>query len=162
MTDMRVGYGYDVHKIGMGRTLMLGGVEIEGADGLVGHSDADVLLHALSDALVGAAGLGDIGEHFPDTDARFKDEASSAIARHLMGVVADRGFSVVNADVTVVTEEPPLHPYTERIRTRIAEILRVRSERVNVKAKTKEGLDAVGEGRAMEAHAVVLLMREEA
>ena len=99
MTDMRVGYGYDVHKIGMGRTLMLGGVEIEGADGLVGHSDADVLLHALSDALVGAAGLGDIGEHFPDTDDRFKGEASSAIARHLMGVVADavlqRGGEVI-------------------------------------------------------------------
>ena len=162
MTETRVGYGYDVHKIGAGKPLMLGGVEIEGEEGLVGHSDADVLLHALSDALLGAAGLGDIGEHFPSSDPRFRGADSAEMARHLMGIVTDRGYRVANADVTIVTQAPPLHAYKERIRGSIAGILLVEPERVNVKAKTKEGLDAVGEGRAMEAHAVVLITGEDA
>ena len=158
---MRVGYGYDIHRLVRGRRLVLGGVEVESEVGPDGHSDADVVLHAISDAMLGAAGLGDIGEHFPDTDPRFRDADSGALAEHLVAIVTDRGFRVVNADFTIVTELPKLHAYKEKIRRNVARLLRVDETRVNIKAKTREGLDAVGEGRAMEAHAVVLISRED-
>ncbi|MHC4471131.1 MAG: 2-C-methyl-D-erythritol 2,4-cyclodiphosphate synthase [Planctomycetota bacterium] len=161
MTGTRVGLGYDIHRFGPGRRLVVGGVEIEGEEGLVGHSDADVLLHALCDALLGAAGLGDIGEHFPDTDPLLEGASSVQIAERVLGLVADAGYELVNADVTVVTQKPRLGGAKDRIRSRLAEILGVPTDRVNVKAKTREGLGAVGEGKAMEAHAVVLLTRGE-
>ncbi len=161
MKERRVGYGYDIHRFAAGRRLRLGGVEIPGEEGLAGHSDADLLLHALADALLGAAGLGDIGEHFPDTDPRFRDAESTEMTRHLVGIVRDRGWSVVNADLTLVAERPRLTPYKERIRRAVADLLGVDETRVNVKAKTKEKLGPVGEGRAMEAHVVVLIEREE-
>ena len=160
MTEMRVGHGYDIHRREADRPLMLGGVRVAETGGLAGHSDADVLLHAVADGLLGAAGLGDIGEHFPDTDPRFKDADSRKLTEHLMKIVTDRGFQVVNIDVTVIAESPRLTPVKERIRRSLAELLGVGPERVNVKAKTKEGLGAVGEGRAIEAHAAVLLERE--
>jgi 2-C-methyl-D-erythritol 2,4-cyclodiphosphate synthase len=141
--------------------MLLGGVRITSSRGFLGHSDGDVLLHALADALLGAAGLGDIGEHFPDTDARWRGASSRRLLEHLMKIVADRGFSVVNADMTIVTEEPKLHPYKERIRRSVAELIQVATDRINVKAKTKEGLDAVGEGLAAEAHVVVMIARDK-
>lgn len=161
MTGIRVGFGYDVHRFGPGRKLVLGGVLIEGEEGLVGHSDADVLLHALCDALLGAAGLGDIGEHFPDTDPLLEGAPSTKIAEHVLGLVVEAGYELVNADVTVVTQRPRLSGVKDRIRSRLAGILGVSADRVNVKAKTREGLGAVGEGRAMEAHAVVLITKGE-
>jgi len=159
--DIRVGHGYDIHRFVEGRELVLGGVKVTYPRGFDAHSDGDVILHALSDALLGAAGLGDIGEHFPDTDPRYRNAASMDIARHLHRIVLDRGFRVLNADVTIVMEEPRLHPYKERIRRSLAELLEVDVERVNLKAKTKERLDAVGQGKAAEATATVLIAREE-
>jgi len=161
VTGLRVGYGYDIHRVAPGRALFLGGVEIDSAVGLEGHSDADVLLHALTDALLGAAGRGDIGEHFPDTDPRWEGASSADLLGRVVEVVRADGFALVNADLTVVAEAPRLGPLKARIRGRVAEILGVTADRVNVKAKTQEGLDAVGEGRAMEAHAVVLIAKEE-
>jgi 2-C-methyl-D-erythritol 2,4-cyclodiphosphate synthase len=120
-----------------------------------------VLLHALADAMLGAAGLGDIGEHFPDTDPRYQGADSMELAGHLVEIVTDRGWNVVNADMTIVIQQPKLHAYKERIRRSVADLLRVEPDRVNVKAKTKEGLDSVGENRAAEAHAVVMIAREE-
>ena len=157
--DIRVGHGYDVHRVAVDRPLLLGGLEVPGGPGLSGHSDADVLLHALVDALLGAAGLGDIGEHFPDTDPRYRGASSAELARQVVGLVAGRGYGVVNADLTVVAERPRLGPVKGRIRRSVAEILGVDPERVNVKAKSGEGLGPVGEGLAMEAHAVVLIAR---
>jgi 2-C-methyl-D-erythritol 2,4-cyclodiphosphate synthase len=159
--EYRVGYGYDLHRFVEGKDMLLGGVKVTSPRGFLGHSDGDILLHALSDALLGAAGLGDIGEHFPDTDPRFQGADSRKLAEHLVKIVLDRGWNVVNADMTVVMQEPKLHAYKERIRRSIAELFSVEPERVNVKAKTKEGLDAVGENRAAEAHAVVMIAREE-
>ena len=158
--EFRVGYGYDIHQFTEGKEMMLGGVRITSPRGFLGHSDGDVLLHALADALLGAAGLGDIGEHFPDTDPRFRDAASTDLTTHLLEIVTDQGWGVVNTDMTVVMQEPKLHAYKERIRQSVAGLLGVEADRVNVKAKTKEGLDAVGENRAAEAHAIVLISRE--
>jgi len=160
--ETRVGYGYDVHRFREGKEMMLGGVKVTAPRGFHGHSDGDVLLHAVCDALLGAAGLGDIGEHFPDTDPRFREADSATLTEHLVGIVTGQGWRVANLDLTVVIQEPKLHPYKEQIRRRVAELLGVDGSRVNVKAKTKEGLDAVGENRAAEAHAVVLIEREEA
>lgn len=156
----RVGMGYDLHRLVEGRPLFLGGVEIHHARGLLGHSDGDALLHALADALLGAAGLGDIGEHFPDTDPRFAGADSSVFVTHVVSLLDERGFRVVNADVTVVAQEPKLSPHRDRIRERIATLLSIEPARVNVKATTKEGLGPVGEGLAIEAHAVVLVTSE--
>jgi 2-C-methyl-D-erythritol 2,4-cyclodiphosphate synthase len=159
--EYRIGQGYDIHRFTEGKEMMLGGVKITSPRGFLGHSDGDVLLHALSDAVIGAAGLGDIGEHFPDTDPRFKNAPGVDLTTHLLTIVRDRGWTVVNTDLTVVMEEPKLHPYKERIRRKVAEILEVPPERVNLKAKTNEGMGPVGEGRAAQAFAVVLLSREE-
>lgn len=154
---MRVGQGYDIHRIDEGRTLVLGGVIIEEGPGLAGHSDADVLLHAITDAVLGAAALGDIGSHFPPGDPRYAHADSADFLRKALELAGDAGWAPVNIDSTVVTERPKLAPYIDHIRGRVAEVAGIDVASVAVKAKTREGLDAVGRGEAMEAMAVVLL-----
>jgi 2-C-methyl-D-erythritol 2,4-cyclodiphosphate synthase len=151
------GIGYDSHRLVEGRTLILGGVEISGELGLVGHSDADVLTHALIDALLGAAGLGDIGEHFPDSDERFRDADSIELLQTVLTRVLARGLELVNADATVVMERPKLGPHREAIRERLAGVLGIAPARVNVKATTGEGIGFVGRGEGVAALAVVSL-----
>jgi len=153
----RVGVGYDIQKMVEGRRLVIGGVEIPYEKGLLGHSDADVLLHAISDALLGAASLGDIGTHFPDTDPRFKDIPSSHILERVYEMIADR-FEIRNVDSVVIAERPKLAPYIDRMRANIAELLRIDPGRVSVKAKTNEGLGLIGEGEAIAAWATVLII----
>jgi 2-C-methyl-D-erythritol 2,4-cyclodiphosphate synthase len=153
----RIGHGYDLHRLVDGRALMLGGVQIDSARGLLGHSDGDVVLHAVADAILGAMANGDIGEHFPDTDERFRGAASSALMHHIVGVMRDAGWQVHNLDVTVCAEQPRLAPHRLAMRSRIAELLEVAVAAVSVKAKTNEGVDAIGRGEAIAATAVVLL-----
>ncbi len=157
--DIRVGEGWDVHQLVAGRKLMLGGVEVPHVTGLLGHSDADVLLHAITDALLGAAGLGDIGRHFPDTDAQFHGADSAVLLAEAAARVRVAGWAIGNVDSTVIAQAPKLAPYIPAMCERIASVLNVAVDRVNVKAKTAEKLGPVGEGRAMEARAVVLLSR---
>jgi len=159
MNQIRVGEGWDVHALVEGRRLVLGGVEVPYAKGLLGHSDADVLLHAITDALLGAAGLGDIGTLFPDTAAEFKGADSAVLLAEAMRQVAERGWRLGNVDCTVIAQAPKLAPYKQAIRQRIAEVLGLEADAVNVKAKTAEKLGPVGEGLSMEARAVVLLFR---
>lgn len=153
----RIGEGWDTHALVPGRKLILGGVEIAHTLGLLGHSDADVLLHAIIDALLGAAGLGDIGSHFPDTDARFKGADSVALLRETGRLLAERGHRIGNIDSTVVAQAPRLAPHIQAMRVRIAAALGLPEDRVNVKAKTAEKLGPVGQGLSLEARAVVLL-----
>ena len=157
----RVGQGYDSHRLVEGRPLVLGGVRIEWDKGLAGHSDADVVLHAVTDALLGAAGLGDIGELFPDTDPALKDADSAELTAQVVSQVRAAGWSVSNADVTVLAERPKLSPYKAAMRARIAELLGVGADVVSVKAKTNEGLGPVGRGEAIVCMAVVLLGRAD-
>ena len=152
-----VGIGYDSHRLAPGRRLILGGVEIPHEQGLDGHSDADVLTHALIDALLGAAGLGDIGEHYPDTDERYRDADSVELLRTVVASIADAGLVVVNVDCTVVMEAPKLSPHKQEIRTRLAAALGLPQERVNVKASTGEGIGFVGRGEGVAALAVASL-----
>jgi 2-C-methyl-D-erythritol 2,4-cyclodiphosphate synthase len=154
---MRIGHGYDVHRLVEGRRLVLGGIEISHARGLLGHSDGDVVLHAVSDAILGALGAGDIGQHFPDSDERFRGIASAELLKQVVALMGGRGWRIGNLDVTIHAEEPRLLPHREAMRGRIATLLDAPAERVNVKAKTNEGLDAVGRGEAIAASAVVLL-----
>ncbi|MCR5664400.1 MAG: 2-C-methyl-D-erythritol 2,4-cyclodiphosphate synthase [Oscillospiraceae bacterium] len=154
---MRIGHGYDVHRLVEGRRLVLGGVEIPFEKGLLGHSDADVLLHALMDALLGAAALGDIGALFPDSDARYEGADSLELLREVARLVGEKGFALENADCTVLAQRPKLAPHIPQMRRRIAEALGVGTERVSVKATTEEGLGFTGEGLGIAAHAVVLL-----
>ena len=153
----RIGEGWDTHALVPGRKLILGGVEIAHPQGLLGHSDADALLHAMIDALLGAAGLGDIGGHFPDTDARFKDADSMALLVEAARRVREQGFQIGNIDSTIVAEAPRLQPHLPAMRRRIADALGLASAQVNVKAKTAEKLGPVGQGLSIEARAVVLL-----
>jgi 2-C-methyl-D-erythritol 2,4-cyclodiphosphate synthase len=157
---MRIGEGWDVHALVPGRRLKLGGVEIPHTHGLLGHSDADVLLHAITDALLGAAGLGDIGRHFPDTDPRFKGADSLLLLRHAMGLVRAQGWRVMNLDSTVVAQAPRLSSHMPAIVQRVADGLGLAPDQVNVKAKTAERLGPVGQGHSIEARAVVLLVRD--
>lgn len=159
MPVIRVGEGWDVHALVPGRRLVLGGVEIAHSMGLLGHSDADVLLHALTDALLGAAALGDIGRHFPDTDARWKGVDSALLLAEAAHSVRALGFQIANVDSTVVAQAPRLAAHIPAMRARIASILALETEQVNVKAKTAERLGPVGQGLAMEARAVALLWR---
>ena len=152
-----IGQGFDSHRFAPGRPLILGGVRIEHEVGLAGHSDADVLTHAVIDAVLGAAGLGDIGEHFPDTDERWRDADSLALLRHVAGLVGGEGLRVVNVDATVVLERPKLGPHKEAMRARLAEALGLDARRVNVKATTGEGMGFVGRGEGAAAMAVALL-----
>lgn len=155
--SFRIGQGYDLHRLVEGRDLILGGVKIDYEKGLLGHSDADVLLHAITDALLGAAGLGDIGRHFPDTDPAFKGADSRLLLSEAVALVVKAGWVIVNVDSTIVAQAPKLAPYMPEIRESVAKAIGVDLQRVNVKAKTNEGCDAVGRKEAIEAHAVVLL-----
>lgn len=155
--SFRIGQGYDLHRLVQDRPLILGGVEIDHDKGLLGHSDADVLLHAITDALLGAAGLGDIGRHFPDTDPAYKGADSRELLRQAVQLVVKGGWAIVNVDATIIAQEPKLAPHMDRIRESVAQSIGIDLLRVNVKAKTKEGCDAVGERRAMEVHAIALL-----
>jgi len=154
---MRIGQGYDVHRLVAGRRLVLGGEEIPCERGLDGHSDADVLLHALTDALLGAAGLGDLGEHFPPGDPAWKDASSVRLLELAVERTRARGFRVVNCDLTLIAESPQLSPYRTRIRERVARVLGVEADDVGLKATTNERLGALGRGEGMAALAVVLL-----
>ena len=154
---MRIGHGYDVHRLVEGRKLILGGVEIEYPLGLLGHSDADVLLHAVSDALLGAAGLRDIGYHFPDNDPSFKDANSLELLRIVGQKVAAAGYGISNIDVTMIAQAPKLKPHIETMQNNIAGALNLDASRVNVKATTEEKLGFTGTGQGMACHAVCLL-----
>jgi len=158
--DLRVGHGHDTHRLSRGRKLILGGVPIDFERGLTGHSDADVLLHAITDALFGAAGLSDIGEWFSDTDPRWAGADSAALLKTAVREITDRNWKIVNLDCTISAEQPRLSPYKSAIRERIAELLGIPAENVNVKAKTGEGVGPVGRLEVIEAQAVVLLSRE--
>ena len=153
----RIGFGNDIHRLVESRPLVLGGVAIESDLGAEGHSDADALTHAITDAIFGALALGDIGTHFPNTDERWRDAESFVFLRFAVGEAKSRGYSIVNVDSTVSLERPRLRPHIERIREGLAAALEVTHDRVSVKAKTGEGVDAVGERRAVRAEAVVLL-----
>jgi 2-C-methyl-D-erythritol 2,4-cyclodiphosphate synthase len=155
--NIRVGEGWDVHALVPGRKLILGGVEIAHSAGLLGHSDADVLLHAITDAVLGAAGLGDIGRHFPDTDAQFKGANSSVLLQEAMRRVRAQGWELVNVDSTIVAQAPKLAPHMAAINAGVAQALGVALDQVNVKAKTAEKLGPVGMGQSIEARAVALL-----
>lgn len=157
--NLRVGEGWDVHALVPGRKLILGGVEIAYTAGLLGHSDADVLLHALTDAVLGAAGLGDIGRHFPDTDPQFKGADSARLLAEAMRRVRVQGWELLNVDSTVVAQAPKLAPHMAAIQASVAAALGVAPEQVNVKAKTAEKLGPVGQGQSIEARAVALLRR---
>ncbi len=155
--NFRIGEGWDTHALVPGRKLIIGGVEIPHHVGLLGHSDADLLLHAITDALLGAAGLGDIGKHFPDTDPRFKGADSVTLLQEAARLVALEGYRIGNIDSTVIAQAPKLAPHISAMRARIAEALGLAAGQVNVKAKTAEKMGPVGEGLSMEARAVVLL-----
>jgi 2-C-methyl-D-erythritol 2,4-cyclodiphosphate synthase len=155
---MRIGHGYDVHRFGEGDFITLGGVRIPHRSGLVAHSDGDVLLHALSDALLGAAALGDIGRHFPDTDPQFEGADSRALLRHVRRLIANKGWKVGNVDATIEAQAPKMAPHIEAMRALIAEDLRVGLEQVNVKATTTEKLGFVGREEGIAVHAVALLL----
>jgi 2-C-methyl-D-erythritol 2,4-cyclodiphosphate synthase len=155
---MRVGEGWDIHALAPGRKLVIGGVDVPYERGLLGHSDADVLLHAITDALLGAAGLGDIGKHFPDTDAAFNGADSIALLTEAAKRVRGQGLQIGNVDSTVIAQAPKLAPHIDAMRQRIAQALDLAPDRVNVKAKTAEKLGPVGEGLAIEARAIVLLI----
>ena len=159
---IRIGEGWDIHALVEGRPLMLGGVHVPYDKGLLGHSDADALLHAITDAVLGAAALGDIGTLFPDTDERFKGADSALLLAEAIGRVRQQGWELSNVDCTVIAQAPKLAAFKPLIRDRIAQILGVLPEQVNVKAKTAERMGPVGEGRAMEARAVVLLLNSVA
>jgi 2-C-methyl-D-erythritol 2,4-cyclodiphosphate synthase len=157
--DLRIGEGWDTHALVPGRKLVLGGVEIPFERGLLGHSDADALLHAITDALFGAAGLGDIGRHFPDTDEKFRGADSVALLKEAAARVRAQGWNIVNVDSTVVAQAPKLAPHIEAMRARIAQAIEIAPTQVNVKAKTAERLGPVGMGQSIEARAVVLLVK---
>lgn len=154
---MLVGFGYDVHRLVAGRPLILGGIHIPYEKGLDGHSDADVLVHAVMDAILGAAGLGDIGQQFPNTDPAYLDADSMALLVRVMELIRQEGLKPVNVDCTVLAEEPKIGPYVEQMRTRIAEALGLPPRRVGIKATTNEQMGWVGRGEGMAAHAVALL-----
>jgi 2-C-methyl-D-erythritol 2,4-cyclodiphosphate synthase len=154
---IRIGQGYDVHRLVAGRALMLGGEEIPHPLGLDGHSDADVLLHALGDALLGAAGLGDLGQHFPPSDERWRGASSMDLLARIVGLVLGKGWRVLSCDMTLIAEAPRLAPYRDRIRARVAAALGLEVEAVGLKATTNEGLGAIGRGEGRAAMAVVLL-----
>ncbi|MFY8104495.1 MAG: 2-C-methyl-D-erythritol 2,4-cyclodiphosphate synthase [Ramlibacter sp.] len=154
---LRIGEGWDVHALVAGRPLVLGGVTIPHDKGLLGHSDADALLHAITDALLGAAALGDIGRHFPDTDERFRGADSAVLLAEAARRVREQGWELVNLDSTVIAQAPRLAPHIEAMRARIAQVLAIDAAQINVKAKTAEKMGPVGEGRSIEARAVVLL-----
>lgn len=154
---MRIGIGYDIHPLGSGRKLILGGVEIPYAQGLVGHSDADALVHAVCDALLGAMGEGDLGKHYPSSDPRFKNISSLRLLEDIAGLLGKKGFRLVNLDTVIIAQAPRLSPHLVDMQARIAEVLKVEREVVNIKVKSGEGLDAIGREEAIAAQAVCLI-----
>ncbi|WP_314950408.1 2-C-methyl-D-erythritol 2,4-cyclodiphosphate synthase [Lancefieldella parvula] len=159
MPELKIGHGYDVHRLAEGRDLILGGIKIEHTKGLLGHSDADVLAHALMDALLGALRAGDIGQLFPDTDPAYEGADSMVLLSHVMQLIRDKGFELVDCDCTVAAQVPKLLPYREAMRNRMAEVMGVTPDKVGVKATTTEGLGFVGQQEGIAAWAVVLLGR---
>lgn len=160
MTTLRIGYGVDVHRLGEGYRLVVGGVEIPSTYGAIGHSDADVLLHAICDALLGAANLRDIGFHFSDTDPQYKGIDSTLLLKRVVELIANKSFSVVNIDCTVILEKPKVNPHVPAMQKIIASILNVTEEEVSIKASTHEKVDSFGEGRAIKAYAACLLLKD--
>ncbi|MCD6451562.1 MAG: 2-C-methyl-D-erythritol 2,4-cyclodiphosphate synthase [Acidobacteria bacterium] len=160
MSEFRVGIGYDIHPLVPGRKLILGGVEIAFEKGLFGHSDADVLIHAIMDAIIGALGLGDIGEHFPDSDPTYKDISSLILLSKVEELLSSSRFRVVNVDSVIIAEAPKLSPYIGEMRKKLASVLKVEEERINIKATTNERIGDIGEGKAIASQAVVLLVSE--
>lgn len=157
---MRVGMGYDVHRLVKGRRLVLGGVEIDFEKGLLGHSDADVLIHAVCDALLGGAALGDIGEHFPDSKERYKDIDSMALLSETMRILSERGYAVENIDVTLIAQAPKISPHKKKIRENIAAACGISTDKVSIKATTTEGLGSIGKGEGMAASCVAMLAEQ--
>nr|WP_295266249.1 2-C-methyl-D-erythritol 2,4-cyclodiphosphate synthase [uncultured Blautia sp.] len=155
---MRVGMGYDVHKLTEGRKLILGGVDIPWEKGLLGHSDADVLIHAVMDALLGAAALGDIGKHFPDTDPAYKGISSVKLLVHVAGLLREHGYEVGNIDATIIAQKPKMAPHIPQMRKNMAEALGIPESKINVKATTEEGLGFTGTGEGMAAQAICMLI----
>ncbi|WHY00846.1 2-C-methyl-D-erythritol 2,4-cyclodiphosphate synthase [Neobacillus sp. DY30] len=155
----RIGQGFDVHQLTEGRPLIIGGITIPYEKGLLGHSDADVLLHTISDACLGAIGEGDIGKHFPDTDPNYKDADSAKLMEHVWQLVKDRGYELVNADCTIIAQKPKMAPYIQPMKERIAELLNASPEQINVKATTTEQLGFTGRGEGIASQAVVLLKK---
>ncbi len=160
-TQFRIGFGYDVHKFAEDRKLILGGIEIPFEKGLLGHSDADVLLHAICDAMLGALALGDIGKHFPNTDPSYKDADSKELLIRVNELIAANGYIINNIDSTVILEKPKLINYVQQMRKVIAENLKIGLEQISIKATTNEGMGYVGKGEGCAAHAVVLLIKKE-
>lgn len=160
--NIRIGHGYDVHKLTEGRRLVLGGIEIPHTLGLLGHSDADVLVHAVMDAIIGALGLGDIGKHFPDTSSEYKDICSMTLLERVCELLSSEGAEVVNIDATVIAQKPKLAPYINAMRENIAQTLGISPECVNVKATTEEHLGFTGREEGISAHAVVLVEKNKA
>lgn len=154
---MRIGHGYDVHKLVEGRKLIMGGIEIPYEKGLLGHSDADVLLHAIMDALLGAAALGDIGRHFPDTDEKYRGADSLKLLEYVGEILREKGYRVGNIDATIIAQKPKMAPYIQDMRGRIASVLGIEIDSVNVKATTEEGLGFTGSGEGISANAVCLI-----
>lgn len=154
---MRIGHGYDVHKLVENRDLILGGVKIPHDLGLLGHSDADVLLHAIMDALLGATALGDIGKHFPDTDEKFKGADSMELLKHVFELITDKGYTIENIDCTIIAQKPKLSPYIEQMRINISKTLNIDLDQINVKATTEEKLGFTGECKGISCHSVCLL-----
>jgi 2-C-methyl-D-erythritol 2,4-cyclodiphosphate synthase len=155
----RIGQGFDVHQLVENRPLLIGGIEIPYAKGLLGHSDADVLLHTIADACLGAIGEGDIGRHFPDTDPAFKDADSSMLLQHVWSLVKERGYILSNADCTIIAQKPKMAPYIEQMKSHIASLLETKTENINVKATTTEKLGFAGREEGIAAQAVVLLKK---
>lgn len=158
--NYRVGIGHDVHRLEFGRKLMLGGIQVPHTHGLSGHSDADVVLHAIGDAILGAAGLGDLGEHFPDTDGKYQGAASSLFLKEINKKASDAGWSVENVDVMILAQEPKLQEFKPKMKYHMARVLNIDPSKVNIKAGTNEGLGYIGAQEAIAAWAVVLLKKE--
>jgi 2-C-methyl-D-erythritol 2,4-cyclodiphosphate synthase len=154
---MRIGMGYDVHRLSAGRKLIMGGVDIPYEKGLLGHSDADVLVHAIMDALLGAAALGDIGSHFPDTDPAYEGISSIRLLEHVGKLLSDHGYKIGNIDATIIAQKPKMRPHIDQMRDNISNALKIRPDQVGVKATTEEGLGFTGSGEGISAHAVCLL-----
>ena len=157
MSDLRIGQGFDIHKLVKGRKLVLGGIEIPYEKGLLGHSDADCLIHAIIDALFGALALGDIGSHFPDTDMKYKDADSQILLKETVKIMKNMGYEIVNLDTTIKIQAPKMRPYIDKIRENLAELLKTEIENVSIKAKTMEEMGIVGERKAVICDAVTII-----